>query len=87
MIMPTSNVKDYDKAAKIFKNGDPVFLVENGKADAVLLSAEEYERMQLGELLEGAANDWVNGRTYTHEEVFAELDAKCKKLLNQTENK
>jgi PHD/YefM family antitoxin component YafN of YafNO toxin-antitoxin module len=65
---------------KNLKTGRPIFLEKNGKTKAVVLSAEEYEKIQLWAMLEEAADDIANGRVHTPEEVYAELRADNRRL-------
>ncbi len=81
-ILPITTVKrDLMKLLKRAKTDGSTFLItKDGRAEAVLMSAEEYEGMletmeilkdkKLLKQLLKAQDDIKHGRVYTHEEVF-----------------
>ncbi len=76
-IRPVSDLRDkYAEIEDIVKNGEPVFLTENGHTTMVLLSLEEYSNLtddietKLDEADFEAQNFDVR---LTHEEVFESI--------------
>jgi len=78
---------------RIRENNQPILITQHGKAAAVILSPEEFDRLQkiqyeryvLTEIVHGQA-DALQGRTVSHEEVKAQLQeryAPQKKAVNK----
>ena len=87
-IRPSSELRNnYPEISNICKSGEPVFLTVNGKGDTVLMSVESYDKFFaehfLMKKLNEAADDIANGRVYSFDEVFAEIEAENEKLLRK----
>lgn len=65
----------------------PMFLTVNGKGDSVILPIELYEQLQeeqrLAMILDEAEDQISAGKSYTHEEVFGELEEKIKRIRQE----
>ena len=66
-----------------------VLSVSTQKGNVIILNAEQYqkqisamERLEELEAIRQSDDDIVHGRVYSHEEVFAELRADAKKLMD-----
>ncbi len=84
-IRPSSALRnEYNEIAKICKEqGVPVYLTINGREDTVLMSVDEYERLERAELLcslQKLESDIKENRIVPAEEVFAELRERLKVL-------
>ena len=80
VIRPISDLRN--KFATISKecheNGEPVFLTKNGQGDLVVMSIDEYERMQgrlelYAKLEEAEAESRNNADSVNHDEMMAQL--------------
>lgn len=84
-IRPSSALRnEYNEIAKICKEqGVPVYLTINGREDTVLMSVDEYERLEHAELLcrlQELESDIKENKTVPVENVFAELRNKLKAI-------
>lgn len=84
-IRPSSALRnEYNEIAKICKEqGVPVYLTINGREDTVLMSVDEYERLERAELLcrlQELESDIKENKTVPVENVFAELRNKLKAI-------
>lgn len=63
---PISDLHNYDEVLRDVKNGEPVFLTQNGKPRYVILDIEEYEIINatlrlMSDLEKGEHSAWENG--------------------------
>ena len=73
IIKPVSDLRNYPTVLKDVTPGHPVFLTKNGKGRYVLISMDDYDRLQAADLysellkgeLAGEKEGWL-----THAEVF-----------------
>lgn len=84
-IRPSSALRnEYNEIAKICKEQRvPVYLTINGREDTVLMSVDEYERLERAELLcrlQELESDIKENKTVPVETVFAELRNKLKAI-------
>ena len=86
-IRPSADLRNNygEISALCHENEEPVFITKNGKGDLAVMSMEAYEnisermrlnrsRMELYSLIGEALEDVHNGRVYTIEEVYDDLD-------------
>lgn len=78
-IRPSADIRNnYPEISRQCKEtGQPVYITVNGKGDAALIDIavldELYARIDLYEKLSVGLNDIEQGRTKTHEQVFAKF--------------
>lgn len=83
-ILPVTTVKrNLMKLLKKLENdGEPVVITKDGRAAGLLISPEDYDGLvetreilsdkELVKILKQSVEDHKKGRTFTHEEVFAD---------------
>ncbi len=84
-IRPVSDLRNNfaDISRTVHETGNPVILTKNGYGDMVVMSYEEYERIQyeMGVTRELRAAEMESESTatrYAHEDVMAEIRAKVR---------
>lgn len=80
VIRPSSDLRNnYNEISEIcHKTKKPVYITKNGKGDLAVMSIESYELLaeqeELYRELEKGIKSIKEGRVYTEEEVYKELD-------------
>lgn len=80
-IRPLSDLKHrLPEIAEICHDGQAVYITKNGRGDLVMLSLDEYDRQQAllevyRKLLEAELEEARGGKSLSHEEMMAELQA------------
>lgn len=87
-IRPSADLRrNYHEMAKICKEGTPIAVTVNGKADTVLLSHQDYlelqARLALYEHLAQSEEDIRMGRETTMETVFARMEKDLKEAARE----
>ena len=76
-IRPSSDLRNnYSEISQLCKeSGEPVYITVNGKGDLAVMDLQKYDelifRMEIIEKVLMAEKDFDEGKTSTHEEVFA----------------
>lgn len=79
MIRPSADIRNnYPELSRVCKEtGQPIYITVNGKGDTALISIEAldelYSRIELYRKLSEGLRDIDDGKTKTHEEVFAKF--------------
>lgn len=80
VIKPISDLRNNFAAisAECHENGEPVFLTKNGQGDLVVMSIEEYEKIQgrlelYSKLEEAEAESRTGAESVSHTEIMAKM--------------
>jgi prevent-host-death family protein len=86
IILPSSDLRNkYNEISETcHKTGKPIYITKNGKGDLAVMDINVFEYMiekyDLYEEIEKGVKDFEEGRYYTADEVYTQIENKIKSL-------